>query len=127
MQHNPYHGGMNSTIEQDQPEAAANPTLTLFEALVRRRCVSVTYNRKRMILAPHILYTRRDALYMDAVTVSLEGMLPREVKLGTFKADGLSEVKLVERGFEINPIFEPEAEKYQGVTMMKVEPEGADA
>lgn len=127
MQHNPYYVAMNSTSEQAQPEAAANPTMTLFEALVTRRCVSVTYNRKRMILAPHILYTRRDSLYMDAVTVSLEGMLPREVKLGTFKADGLSEVKLVERGFEINPIFEPDAEKYQGVTMMKVEPESADA
>lgn len=119
---------MKLRSETDSVEAPANPTMILFEAIVRRRCISVTYNRKRMILAPHILYTRRDQLYVDAITVSLEGMLPRETKLGTFKLDGLSEIKLLEREFAYNAdLFEPEAEKYEGVTLMAAAPETAEA
>lgn len=113
---------------QDNADSApANPAMALFEAVVRQRCVSVTYNRKRMILAPHIVYTRNAGMYIDAITVSLEGMLPREVKLGTFKVDGLSEIKLIERPFEINPLFEPEAMKYENATLMKVEPNSDSA
>jgi hypothetical protein len=109
-------------VQDNADSPPANPAMTLFEAVVRQRCVSVTYNRKRMILAPHIVYTRNAGMYIDAITVSLEGMLPREVKLGTFKVDGLSEIKLIERPFEINPIFEPDAMKYESATLMKVEP-----
>ena len=119
---------MKLTLEQERPEAPANPMMFVFEAIVRRRCIGGTYNRQRMILAPHILYTRHGALYLDAIIVSRESMLPRETKLGTFKVDGLSELRLIERAFEINPLFEPEAEKYAGVTVMKAEAElGEDA
>lgn len=113
---------------QDNADSApANPAMVLFEAVVRQRCVSVTYNRKRMILAPHIVYTRNAGMYIDAITVSLEGMLAREVKLGTFKVDGLSEIKLIERPFDIHPLFEPEAMKYENATLMKVEPNSDSA
>jgi hypothetical protein len=130
MQQTPYIGAMKLRTDSDSAEAPVNPTMIVLEAIVRRRCISVTYNRKRMILAPHILYTRREQLYLDAITVSLEGMLPRETKLGTFKLDGLSELKLIEREFAYNAdLFEPEAEKYVGVTLMAAEPapEVADA
>jgi hypothetical protein len=118
---------MKLTIGEER-EPAPPPTMILLEAIVRRRCIGVTYNRQRMILAPHILYTRHDALHIDAVTVSREGMLPREPKLGTFKVDGLSDLRLTEREFSYNSsLFEPEAEKYAGVTLMAAEPETADA
>ena len=119
---------MKLTLEQERPEAPApTPAMMLFEAIIRHRCLSATYNRKRMILAPHILYTRHGALYTDAVTVSLEGMLPREPKLGTFKLDGLSELKVIERAFEINTeLFEPEAEKYAGETIIAIEAEAPE-
>lgn len=121
MQHNHYHEGMKLTLDQEHPEAPANPTILFFEAIVRLRCIEATYNRTRMVLAPHILYTRHGALHLDAIIVSRENMLPKEVKLGTFKVDGLSGLRLTERAFEPNPMFEPEAEKYAGETLMAVE------
>jgi hypothetical protein len=132
LQQKHYCTRMKLTLADERAEAPVetppvNPTMIVLEAIVRRRCISVTYNRKRMILAPHILYSRREQLYVDAFTVSLEGMLPREVKLGTFKLDGLNDLKLIEREFVYNPMFEPEAEKYAGVTLMVAEPETAEA
>jgi len=93
----------------------------LFEAIVRHKCVSMTYNRTRMILAPHILYTRHDQVYLDAVVVSKEGFLPREEKVGVFKLDGLKDLTLLERDFERNALFDPTLEKYQGVTLIQIE------
>lgn len=145
MQHNRYIGGMKLTLEHERPEApaeqpliaapaaetevaeqaapeaAVNPTVLFFEAIVRMRCIEATYNRTRMVLAPHILYTRHSALHMDAIIVSRENMLPKEVKLGTFKVDGLSGLRLTERAFDVSALFEPEAEKYVGETLMAVE------
>ena len=127
MQHNAYVWGMKLTSEDERPEAPT-PTMILFEAIIRRRCIAATYNRQRMVLAPHILYTRNDALYVDAVTVAREGMQPREIKLATFKLDGLSELRVVEREFDYNAeLFEPAAEKYEGVTVLAAEPETAEA
>ena len=93
----------------------------MFEAVVRQRCVSATYNRTRMVLAPHILFTRGDALYCDALVVSRENMLPREAKIGTFKVDGLSELALTQRNFEPSPLFDPTLDKYVGTTLMTIE------
>ena len=98
-------------------------TPIVLEAIVRQFCLSATYNRKRMILAPHILYTRNGALYADALVVSRENMLAREPKIGTFKLDGLSELVLTQRAFEISPLFEPWLDKYRGETLMAVEAE----
>jgi len=132
MQHNDYISVMKLTLEHERPEApaqqaveapeaAANPTVLFFEAIVRLKCIDVTYNRTRMVLAPHILYTRHGALHVDAIIVARENMLPKEVKLGTFKVDGLSGLRLTDRDFVPNPAFEPEAEKYVGETLMAVE------
>jgi len=121
---------MKLTTDHDRAEApeAPTPTMMLFEAIIRRRCISATYNRSRMVLAPHILYTRHGALHVDAVTVSRENMIPREIKLATFKLDGLSELRVLDREFEVNnELFEPEAEKYTGETILVVEPEGVAA
>ncbi|UZK66887.1 hypothetical protein [Sphingomonas sp. M1-B02] len=113
---------MKLTLEAERPEAPTGPTPTVLEAIVRQLCISVTYNRTRMILGPHILYTRNDALYVDASVVSREGMLPREPKLGTYKLDGLNDLKLIERPFDRSDLFDPSAEKYAGVTLMAIEP-----
>lgn len=100
-----------------------NNTPFVLEGIVRLRCLQVTYNRTRMIVAPHILYTRNDSLYTDAFIVSREGMLPREPKIATFKVDGLKEVSVLDRAFEISALFDAELDKYAGQTLMKVEPE----
>lgn len=110
---------MNATT--DTPSAPPLTTPIVLEGIVRQRCLSATYNRTRMILAPHVLYTRDDKLYVDAMVVSRENMLPREEKLGTFRLDGLKELKLVERPFAISALFDAALDKYCGVTLMAVE------
>jgi hypothetical protein len=99
----------------------SNPTPIVLEGIVRQRCVSAMYNRTRMVLAPHILYTRGDSLYMDAVTVSRDFLIPREPRIGTFKIDGLKGLALTGREFSISGLFEADSEKYAGVTLMAVE------
>ncbi len=103
-------------------ESPANPTPIVLEGIVRQRCLNATYNRTRMVLAPHILYMRAGSLYVDAQVVSREFIVPREEKFGTFKLDGLNGLALTERPFEISRLFLPESEKYAGTALMAVEP-----
>jgi hypothetical protein len=112
---------MKLTTEADPAPAPAAMLPLLFEAIVRHKCVSMTYNRTRMILGPHILYTRHDAVFLDAVVVSKEGFLAREEKVGTFKLDGLKDLTLLERDFVPSALFDPALEKYQGVTLIAIE------
>ena len=86
-----------------------------------KKCVTATYNKSQVMLAPHILYTRHDEVHVDAVTVEREGQPPREFKLGTFKLSGLKEVVVVERQFEPYDLFDAAAEKYEGTTLLMVE------
>jgi hypothetical protein len=95
--------------------------LVIFQAIAQRKKMRATYNRVAMTLAPHILYTRHDDMHLDAVALEKDGRIPREKKLGTFKVLGLSEMSLCEEGFEVEEVYEPEAEKYAGVTLFAVE------
>lgn len=95
---------------------------TIIEAIVRLRCVAATYNRAPVVLAPHVLYTRNDALYVDAVTVTRDGLPPREPKMGTFKLDGLGAVELVEQGFAVSSIYDPAEPRYGDSQRFEVQP-----
>lgn len=74
-----------------------------------------------MKLAPHVLYTRHDELFIDAVTVERNGEAPREVKLGTFKLAGLTELEFAGRRFQPASAFDPKDRKYAGTTLFAVE------
>ncbi|WP_380878122.1 hypothetical protein ACFB49_15630 [Sphingomonas sp. DBB INV C78] len=93
----------------------------LLEAIARKTSVEATYNRTRVELAPHILYTRHGELYVDAVTVGRDGRPPREVKLGTFKLSGLGAVAIAGRPFERDSVFDVGQPKYEGTTLFAVE------
>lgn len=97
------------------------PTKLLLEAIALRKCIRATYNRQTAILAPHILYTKHDDLHLDAVTVERDGKPPREIKLGTYKLSGLSNIELAERPFSPHSIFDQNDPKYAGVTLFAVE------
>ncbi|MEH6756585.1 MAG: hypothetical protein V7676_03635 [Parasphingorhabdus sp.] len=97
------------------------PNKEFFEGVALKKCVTATYNKMQVVLAPHILYTRHDEMHVDAVTVEREGEPPRELKLGTFKLAGLKDVVVVDRQFEPYDMFDAAAEKYQGTTLMMVE------
>ena len=108
-----------------ESEAPAGPVATILAGIVERRCVTATWNRDRVVLAPHILYMRHGEPFVDAVTIARNNMLPREAKLGTFKVAGLGELKLSARTFQPSSLFEPEAERYADAALMAVEREAA--
>ncbi|MBV9881650.1 MAG: hypothetical protein JO276_01425 [Sphingomonadaceae bacterium] len=94
----------------------------VLEAIARRRCLHAVYNRAPVRLAPHILYTRHDELYVDAVTLERDGRPPRETKLGTFKLSGLHEPAVVDsEAFRLEPAFDPADPRYEGVTLLAAE------
>lgn len=109
--------------ESSSEPAPAGTTPIILEAIVRQRCIAATYNRADIIVAPHVLYTRHGELYVDAITVSRNLVMAREIKLGTYKLSGLSAVRLTGREFEPSALFVADAEKYAGATLMAVEPE----
>jgi len=92
----------------------------VLQAIATRKCLEGVYNRQAVKLAPHILYTRHDELYVDAVTIERDGRPPRELKIGSFKVTGIHDPRVGEQPFEPEPIFDPEAERYQGVTLFAV-------
>ena len=93
----------------------------LLEAIALRRCVVGTYNRMAVTLAPHILYSRGERLFIDAVTIERDGRPPRETKLGTFQLEGLKDVALADPPFKPATLFDPNAGKYAGVTLFAVQ------
>ena len=100
----------------------------IFEAIALQKCLKVTYNKMVVTLAPHILYTRHDELFIDAVTVDRDGTPPRELKLGTFKLVGLSDLKVLDEQFEaMHGLYDQNDDKYLNVTLFAVAPESAAA
>ena len=79
------------------------------QAIRRRVCIQAVYNKTPVVLAPHSLFTKKDAHFLRAVTVEHGGRKPREPKLGQFKLDGLTEVQPTRKLF-LKSIFEPAAE-----------------
>jgi hypothetical protein len=108
------------------PDHAAIADLTdanrviVFEAIARRLCVDAVYNRMTMRLAPHILYTRHDDLFVDAVTLSRDGQPPREIKIGAFKLAGLRDMTVSETPFVPQRVFDANDVKYRDVTLFTV-------
>jgi hypothetical protein len=98
-----------------------NMSKLILEAIALRKCITATYNRMAVKLAPHILYTRHEELYVDAVTIARDGRPPREIKIGTFKLAGLRDLSLAQQPFERVRIFDPRDDKYAGTTLFAVE------
>jgi hypothetical protein len=92
----------------------------ILEAIALRRCIAITYNRTRMKLAPHVLYTRHGDLFLDAVAVEREGKAPEQTKLGTFKVAGLQIPELTGSSFLPLPGFDRNDSKYQETTPFTV-------
>jgi hypothetical protein len=91
------------------------------EAIALNKCISVTYNNTQMILAPHILYSKHEALFIDAVALERNGVPPREKKLGAYNLAGLKDLTVISRHFETDALFNPSDAKYAGVTLFAVD------
>ena len=114
---------MTTPTDTSRATPAPGATPIIFEAIVRKLAVAATYNRMDVTLAPHVLYTRHNELYVDAVTLDRDGRPPREIKLGTFKLAGLQPLRITARRFEVNALFQPGDPRYAGVTLMAAEPD----
>ncbi len=110
----------NMTSIPDQ-SAPANANALLLQAIALRKCITATYNRMVCTLAPHILYTKHDDVFVDAVTLERDGQPPKEIKLGTFKLAGLKDIEVTDRPFVPDAIFNPGDIKYDRVTLFVVD------
>jgi hypothetical protein len=111
-----------------EPALQANPSTGIIEAaILRRQCVRAIYNRTEMMFAPHILYTRHDDPFVDAVVIERAGKPPREIKLASFKLAGLTGIMLTNDKFEPDAVFDAAEPRYAGCTIarVKLEPAGA--
>ncbi|BAI99026.1 hypothetical protein SJA_P1-00740 (plasmid) [Sphingobium indicum UT26S] len=93
----------------------------LTQAIREQLCIRATYNRGLVRMAPHILYTRHDALFVDAVVTERNGAAPAEAKLGSFRLTGLSGVAMTMEPFRRFVSFDPTDERYVGRTIATVE------
>ena len=109
---------MTSTPDLFSP---ANANALLLQAIALRRCITATYNKMFCTLAPHILYTKHDDVFVDAVTLERDGQPPKEIKLGTFKLAGLKDIAVTDRSFVPDAIFNPADIKYDRVTLFVVD------
>jgi hypothetical protein len=101
-------------------DSPAGDVPTVFEGIVRQRCLAATYNRTEVTLAPHIIYTRHGDLFIDGVVLERDGRPPKELKLGTFKLAGLNDIEVTDRSFQPDKIFNANDIKYEGVTLFVV-------
>lgn len=112
---------MTQSAITEQADVPTGPVPTILEGIVRRLCLTASYNRGNVVLAPHILYTRHDELHLDAVAVERDGKPPREMKLGTYRLSGLGDLRLDDRPFVPVDLFDPNDARYAGVTLMTVD------
>jgi len=98
-------------------DGRAQPLDILRVAIAHRLCVTATYNKRHVLLAPHIVFTRHDEPYLRGVTIELDGKRPREAKLGTFKLIGLGSLTLTGRSFEPFAAFHAGDADYVGTTL----------
>ncbi|MFM7028678.1 MAG: hypothetical protein ACKOXK_08400 [Chakrabartia sp.] len=93
---------------------------TILEAIALKKCLTARYNGTSFVLAPHILYTRRDLVYLDAVALFKNEAPPREEKMATFKVDGMSDIALTDIGFDVSALYAPWLDKYRDTTLFAV-------
>ncbi len=93
----------------------------VLEAIVRKRCVTATYNGGTVVLAPHALFQRHESYYVAASTITRDGLKPREEKIGAFKLDGLVDLTATEQDFFTSSVWNPGDERFAGQVLMAVE------
>ena len=111
---------VRSAFGGDSAEPQASTADIFRIAIDRKLCVTAVYNKCAMLLSPHILYTKHDDLFVDAVVMSKEGKAPAELKLGTFKLAGLKGTSLSGEPFTVQSVFDAHNPKYEGVVVRSV-------
>lgn len=108
-------------VETEEPQAPTGAAPMVMQAIVRKRPIAAEYNGGTVLLAPHALFQRHDALYVAASTVTRDGRRPKEEKIGCFKLDGLGSMRIAEGEFRISRAFSPNDDRFAGQVLIAVE------
>jgi hypothetical protein len=109
------------TSPDDLPNVAPDdPAAILSQGIQVKVCVAATYNKATFLLAPHILYTKHDELFVDAMVVERDGKPPKEPKMGTFKLTGLTAVTPTGKRFVPQAEFDALDPKYAETTIRAI-------
>jgi len=111
-----------ATVASADHFGTMEPNQIVLEAIARQKCVTATYNRQNVKLAPHVLWTRHDDLFVDAVALERDGKPPREYKMGTYKLDGLKDLAGHDQSFLPATTYNPNDEKYAAGKLFALEP-----
>lgn len=111
---------LKSPVMPTEGPALSTEAELVAQAIRRKLCIVAIYNRTSMTIAPHILYTKHDDLFVDGVVMLRDGKVPAEPKLGTFKLAGLSGVSLTADSFVCQQVYDQSEEKYVGVTVARI-------
>jgi len=109
---------LRSAADTPPPEPAVGieaSAAVIAEAIGNRRCITAVYNRAQMVVAPHVLYTRHDELFVDGVTLEQDSRKPRMTKISTYKLSGLTMVTPTRRLFAVLPEFTLDNPKYEDI------------
>lgn len=87
-------------------DTTTSPQRAMIEAIALKRLILAHYNGAEMLLAPHQLFSRHDELYVSAFNPRKNWRSEEERRLGHFKLDGLSNLRLTEETFEPLPDFD---------------------
>lgn len=93
----------------------------ILEAIALRKCLQASYNRATVILAPHVLYRRNDSFFIDAITISRDGVPPREEKIGSFNLAGLNDATVSDQPFTVSALFDRMDAKYRDATLFMID------
>lgn len=105
----------------DIPNVAPDdPAAILSQAIQVKFCAAAVYNKATFLLAPHILYTKHDELFLDAMVVERDGKPPKEPKMSTFKLSGLTEIAPTGQRFAPLPGFDALDPKYADNTVRAI-------
>jgi hypothetical protein len=91
---------------QNSPDSPPTVERVLIEAIALKRLVAAVYNGSEMLLAPHQLFARHGALFVSALNTGRNWRSEEERRLGHFKVDGLSGVRMEPDSFEPLPTFD---------------------
>jgi hypothetical protein len=99
-----------------EPSSAETDGCRLLEqAIANLLCVRWTYNRVQMQAEPHILYQKKNGVYLDAIVTERAGEAPAEIRLGSFKITGLTNLAIVNEAFSPTALDLTNARYAEGV------------
>lgn len=95
--------------------AEADSCMLLEHAIANRLCVRWTYNRTPMQAEPHVLYRKKNGVYLDAIVTERSSERPVETKLGSFKLTGLTQLTIVNAAFSPSAVDLTDARYAEGI------------